>query len=228
MNLAQDPGTTAPRWASIPGPIDGIVGRLTRGAVRRFQAAKGLEVDGQVGPITWGALFPPETREDDLPWMDVAWGYLGLREWRQGSNPMIMAMAETLDLDHYTDDNIPWCGLYVGYAVGAGLPDEPLPENILGARQWLKFGQPISSPAEGAVAVFWRGRRSGWQGHVGFVVGNDRTHLSILGGNQSNEVNVRRISKDRLLGLRWAETSYTKPDFNLGGYRARETDGDEA
>ena len=36
-----------------PGPIDGLYGPLTRSAVMRFQASRGLAVDGIVGPQTW-------------------------------------------------------------------------------------------------------------------------------------------------------------------------------
>ncbi len=39
-----------------PGPIDGKMGKRTREAIRAFQEANGLKVDGRVGKKTWGSL----------------------------------------------------------------------------------------------------------------------------------------------------------------------------
>ena len=39
------------------GPVDGDFGGGTESAVRAFQTARGLTVDGEVGPETWAALF---------------------------------------------------------------------------------------------------------------------------------------------------------------------------
>ena len=50
-------------------PADGIFGVQTYVAVRAYQARAGLQVDGIVGPSTWGAMFPPTSasRGGDAP-----------------------------------------------------------------------------------------------------------------------------------------------------------------
>ena len=98
------------------------------------------------------------------------------------------------------------CGLFAAYAISYALPKETIPRNYLGARNWLAFGRE-TDPRKGAVLVFWRGSRSGWQGHVGFYHAEDATAYHVLGGNQSNAVTITRISKTRLLGARWPRTA---------------------
>ena len=100
---------------------------------------------------------------------------------------------------------LPWCGDFVETAVRLSLPAEPVPENPYLARNWLQFGRECGLVA-GAVAVFWRGSRNGTSGHVAFVVGADRSYVTVLGGNQSDSVSVARLDRGRLLGCRWPST----------------------
>src|SRR5690606_37097907 len=96
---------------------------------------------------------------------------------------------------------------FVETCVRVSLPDEPVPANPYLARNWMGFGRP-TEPTVGAVAVFWRGSRSGTSGHVGFFAGQsaDGRALYVLGGNQGNAVTVAPLSADRLLGCRWPTT----------------------
>lgn len=194
-----------------PGAIDGVWGRKTIAAVKQFQSQKGLTADGIVGPKTKAALFggatpAPLTDGQILPWFEEAQHLMGTKEGRGSTdNPEILDWAENLDI-HYSADDVPWCGLFVAHCVGATLPQEPLPANPLGARQWEKFGES-TAPRVGAVMVFWRLSRHGGKGHVGFYVGEDDDAYQILGGNQSDCVCLTWLSKSRFVGARWPKSA---------------------
>ena len=136
------------------------------------------------------------------PWMGVAFSHLGTAELPGAANsPTILGWAEALGVP-YAADEVPWCGLFVGVCLAVSGFGGNIPKRLLGARQWLRFGNP-TEPALGATLVFWRGSITGWQGHVGFYWGETATHYAVLGGNQSNKVSIARIDKERLLGARW-------------------------
>ncbi len=42
----------------------------------------------------------------------------------------------------------------------------------------------------GGIAAFWRDSPGGWQGHVDFLIGEDAEACHVLGGNQSDSVNI--------------------------------------
>ncbi|WP_456433597.1 peptidoglycan-binding domain-containing protein [Thermosulfuriphilus sp.] len=60
------------------GPIDGDFGGGTESAVRRFQKANGLLVDGRVGPQTWQALLGEEIPEPSIYRQPLAYRCLAL------------------------------------------------------------------------------------------------------------------------------------------------------
>lgn len=202
-----------------PGPLDGIRGRRTIRAIKNFQFASGLYADGIVGPLTIAVLFVSEEQESfiSLPWYEEAQRLVGTRERvGPGSNRKILDWANGIGLD-YDEDDVPWCGLFTAHCISSQLPDEVLPKNVLSARSWASFGIE-TSPREGAIMVFWRGKRNGWRGHVGFYAYEDTQTYGILGGNQSNSVSIARISKQRLLGAYWPTTAgslVSKPNYEI-------------
>ena len=117
-----------------------------------------------------------------------------------GSNPTIVGWARSIGLGNvYKNDATAWCGLTVAYAARQAGWDDPV--NPLWARNWLQWGKTSIVPMLGDVLVFERGPSSG---HVGLYVGqNDAAHeYWVLGGNQSDQVMIKPISKSRLLGAR--------------------------
>ena len=99
-------------------------------------------------------------------------------------------------------DEVAWCSDFVGFVMlqaewtGTGSPK---------ARSYLKWGQATSTPVLWCVCVFSRPPIP-TQGHVGFYVGEDATHVLVLGGNQDNAVKIKRYPKTRLLGYRLPQT----------------------
>lgn len=198
-----------------PGPLDGIRGRLTIGAVKRFQKSRRIGVDGIVGPITLGKLFgekkktpigEPHTSTDYTPWMSIAYSKKGLHE--RHHNKSLFAWLKSDGSSVGDPAKIPWCGDFVETCIALSLPDEPLPKNPYLALNWKNWALEVT-PQFGAVLSFWRGSPSSWKGHVGFYVGEDSTHFHVLGGNQSNAITVSRIAKTRLRkgGSRWPSTA---------------------
>ena len=95
-----------------------------------------------------------------------------------------------------------WCAGWVNAALKQGGLEGT---GKLTARSFMDWGEAADEPQIGDLAVFSRGDPNGWQGHVGFYKGKDEHgNIRVLGGNQSNSVNVSSYSPDRLLGYRRA------------------------
>jgi uncharacterized protein (TIGR02594 family) len=105
----------------------------------------------------------------------------------------------------YHADATPWCGLCIGHVIASTLPKERLPNNILSALEWAKFGRSLPGPAIGAIGV--KRRRGG--GHVFLYAGEspDGSLVYALGGNQSDRINVIPIRKREIFAWRWPSTA---------------------
>ena len=219
------------------GPIDGILGRLTRGGIRAFQRHNDLVVDGIAGPKTWAvirqkraALGIKTPKEAGIipPWVEIVAQRKG---WHEKYNH-----AELLNWlkeygGHVDPEETPWCGDLVETALINAIPDTQVPANPMASINWLKYGVSLKEPAYGAIMVFWRGSPDNWQGHVGFYVGESGQYYAILGGNQSNSIRISRIAKSRLRrgGIRWP-VDYPRPNTGrvaLAGGKFKITSNEE-
>lgn len=187
------------------GKVDGLRGPLTDDAIRAFKRSIGYANRPFYGELTHAALFrvPPvkeESGKPELPWIANARKLYGLHESRDKSK--LLEAFKGIVASWVDPREVAWCGAFVAVCLKQWKTDVEVPGNILGARQWGNFGTACK-PQRGAVLTFWRGSKSGWQGHVGFMVGQDSTTFHVLGGNQSDAVTIARLSKDRLLQARW-------------------------
>lgn len=137
-----------------------------------------------------------------IDWMPYARSLIGIREVPgKGNNSTIMGWAKKLGAKilgiTYTADSVPWCGLYAAHVMEhCGFAPPPI---AVRASEWGKWGRKLLSPRPGCILTFTRDGG----GHVGFYVGEDDTHLHVLGGNQGDAVSITRIPKTRLSEMRW-------------------------
>jgi uncharacterized protein (TIGR02594 family) len=133
-------------------------------------------------------------------WLQAAQAESGVRQFPVGqSNPRITEYHDATSLRGY-DDKASWCSSFVNWCL--------LQAGITGtgsalARSWLEWGNPLTTPLYGCIAVLSREDPHGWKGHVGFFLRSDSQHVHLLGGNQLKEVREHFYPVDSLLGYRW-------------------------
>lgn len=108
-------------------------------------------------------------------------------------------------------DSVPWCSSFLNRL--CWMLRLPRSNSAL-ARSWLSVGVPVLGPTDQAragydVVVIKRGvgdqpgpENMTAPGHVGLFAGFEGGDVLILGGNQSDAVNIKRFSRGRILGIR--------------------------
>lgn len=125
------------------------------------------------------------------------------------NNPVIIEWAKEVGGwigSWYEQDSVPWCGLFI--AVCAKRAGFPFNQKALSALEWASWGKAVPQAMLGDVLVF---QRSGG-GHVGIYVGEDDDCFHVLGGNQSDAVNITRIKKERHVSSRRCDWKISQPE----------------
>ena len=141
---------------------------------------------------------------------DLAKAEVGTVEWTKGDNPKVVAYFKDSGNPGVTNDETAWCAAFVGAMLRrAGVKST----GALNARSYLDWGTPVDrkNAQPGDVVIFKRGNSS-WQGHVAFFVKDRGALIDVLGGNQSNAVNIKGYQAASLLGIRRPPKATAKPE----------------
>lgn len=145
----------------------------------------------------------------ELSAFDLAQRFIGVSEASgPTSNPHVLAMLR-MDQEWPEGDDVPWCSAFMNYI--AWLLRLPRSKDLR-ARSWLKVGYAVDlENAEAGFDVVVLKRGTGKQpgpevidapGHVGLFAGREGSKIFILGGNQSDSVNVSAYPVASVLGIR--------------------------
>lgn len=189
---------------------DGDWGRTSIAALEDFQRRSGLTVTGIADARTVESLranpngepsFAVVTQEEMPPWMAEMHRRSGLHEVRD--NASLSSWLREWGRYLGNPKNLPWCGDAVESCIAKTLPREPLPSNPFFAQDWANFGVDVGSPIVGSIGVIRWGPTSG---HVGIVAGTEPGRVHLLGGNQSNAINITSFKRSKFIAFRWPST----------------------
>lgn len=125
----------------------------------------------------------------------------GVKEIPGPKTNWLIAAMNWLALGSANEDD-PWCGSLMHFT--HWLLGYETPKNPAGARNWLNAGKTvkIEDAQPGDVVILWRENPKGWKGHVGYFHAWGPGTVRLLGGNQSDAVNVASFARNRILGVR--------------------------
>ena len=147
--------------------------------------------------------------KSELTHVAIARKYIGLSEIKASNrHPTIDAWAKTLSGKWLLGQ--PWCGTFCAQVFKEAGLGHKIPKEFFRAKAWENAGTKLDKPAYGCVVTFTRDGG----GHVGFVVGKTKTGmLKVLGGNQSNAVNIADFDPKRVTSYRWISSGTVPHDY---------------
>lgn len=195
--------------------VDGDFGEVTVVAVRRFQSARNLDPDGEVGSGTWAQLaradaaqvlpplLPPSTAKyGEAPaWYQFAAAEIGFHE--KGVNQGLEHLIAEAGFGKNGDA---WCSLFIGAKVKkAGYPNtmNAMARSFEHDKNFVK----LSGPALGCIVTMWRISPTNGQGHVFFYDGESASGVRGIGGNETDQVKRSFHERRRVVGYYWPATA---------------------
>jgi uncharacterized protein (TIGR02594 family) len=148
-------------------------------------------------------------------WLTLARAEIGTKEAPgDADNPRILQYDADAGHPEVKHDETAWCAAFTSSILKrSGIT----PTGSLLAKSYLTFGEKLTGPKIGCIAVLWRGSPSASTGHVGFVTGFTSTDISLLGGNQKTdgEVCIETFPRTRVLAYRWPVLTNTPQETLL-------------
>lgn len=135
--------------------------------------------------------------------VELAVKELGVKEWKDGFNPVVKKYYEESGHPQIKDDSVAWCAAFLGAMVrrAGGLGTKSLL-----ARSYVTWGKKIATNAiqPGDVGVVKRGT-STWQGHVFIITRATTEFVTVIGGNQKDSVGYLNFKISELIAVRRGE-----------------------
>ena len=133
--------------------------------------------------------------------LEIAFTQLGVKEipGTGRHNPEVVKYFQETGFTSVIEDETSWCATFVNWCLIKAGKEQSY---SLRARSLMNIGEPVMEPQLGDIAVFWRISPDAPEGHVGFFINQDGSNIYVLGGNQSNMVNITAYPGTQLLGYR--------------------------
>lgn len=134
-------------------------------------------------PIIGILLFNAPAHSSTL---SIAQKYMGMHERTNRA-----ALKRMLTIDPV---RVPWCAAYATFVIRKA--GRKPPRSPFMARSWLRYGKPVKLSWARAGDIVVTGR------HVGFFHSRSKGRVCLVGGNQTNRVQLSCYAAGRVRGVR--------------------------
>lgn len=166
-------------------------------------ASKPVATADKSAPVAAPAEAPVARGNVEPRWLTAARAELGVKEIKgKQHNHVVLQYGIDAKVPDTSADEIPWCAWFVGAMLERNGITGTHKATAISYEKWGE-AEPEGVYRPGAIIVFDFPGGASWNRHVGFVVGESKTHVLTRGGNQSNQVGDNWFSKQYVTAVRW-------------------------